>query len=269
MGRRFGTNARLRRVARPLAGMFLASTLTLLGQSAFPPGPAAAEPRLGTGGLTYGSSDGQFQGSVPSGTATAEPLAISLQSAIDRGLKANLGLLVRDNSSAVSRASRLNALSALLPNVVGSVTENVQETNIAVFGFKFPGIPQIIGPFAYSDIRASASMSLFDQTLRKNLQYANQGMKAAQLSVQDARDLVVEAVANAYLRIIADAAQIDATNVQVSTAQALFERARDQHTAGTSPAIDELRSQVELKTRQQQLLALQNLLDKDKLALGR
>ncbi len=56
---------------------------------------------------------------------------------------------------------------------------------------------------------------------------------------------------------------------QVDTAQALYERARDQHRAGTSPAIDELRSQVELKTQQQQLLALQNQVAKDKLTLAR
>jgi outer membrane protein TolC len=55
----------------------------------------------------------------------------------------------------------------------------------------------------------------------------------------------------------------------VETAQALYERARDQHRAGTSAAIDELRSQVELKTQQQQLLALQNQVAKDKLSLAR
>jgi len=243
--------------------------MTLLAQSAFPPGPATAEPKLQSGGVSFASTGPQFQGSVATGTATAEPLSISLQNAIDRGLKANLGLLARESSSQVGRAARIRALSALLPNVVGSVQENVQETNIAVFGFKFPGIPHVIGPFAYSDIRASASMALFDQTLRKNLQTSSQGVQALQLSVQDARDLVVEAVANAYLRIISDGARVTATRAQVATAQALYERARDQHAAGVSPAIDELRSQVELKTRQQELLALQNLLDKDKLSLAR
>jgi len=87
--------------------------------------------------------------------------------------------------------------------------------------------------------------------------------------VKDARDLVVQAVASAYLQIIATVARVDSTRVQVETAQALYERARDQHRAGTSPAIDELRSQVELKTQQQLLLALQNQVAKDKLSLAR
>jgi outer membrane protein TolC len=71
------------------------------------------------------------------------------------------------------------------------------------------------------------------------------------------------------LQIIATTARVDSTRVQVETAEALYKRAHDQHAAGTSPAIDELRSQVELKTQQQQLLALQNQVAKDKLTLAR
>jgi outer membrane protein TolC len=71
------------------------------------------------------------------------------------------------------------------------------------------------------------------------------------------------------LTIIAGGARVEATEAEVATAQALYERARDQHAAGVSPAIDELRSQVELKARQQQLLAAQNQLAKEKLALAR
>jgi len=106
-------------------------------------------------------------------------------------------------------------------------------------------------------------------TTLRNRRSATQNERAAQLSVQDARDLVVQAVATAYLQIIADLARIDATRVQVTTAEALYQRARDQHRAGLSPAIDELRSQVEWKMQQQQLISQENQLAKDKLALGR
>jgi outer membrane protein TolC len=127
----------------------------------------------------------------------------------------------------------------------------------------------VVGPFANIDARASAAQRIFDWTAIKNKQSAEQNVKAAQLSVQDGRDLVVQAVASAYLQIIADAARVEATRAQVATAQALYERARDQHTAGVSPAIDELRSKVELRTQQQQLLSQENQLAKDKLALAR
>ena len=196
------------------------------------------------------------------------PIRLSLDEAIQRGLKSNLGVLERDTTSRVARAERMRALSALLPTVTGSVSENVQQNNIAVFGFRFPGIPKIIGPFGYSDARASAEMKLLDWSARRNAQAAAQNVRASDLSVQDARDLVVQAVANAYLTIIADAARVEASRAEVDTAQALYERARDQHAAGVSPAIDELRSQVELKSRQQQLLANENQLAKGKLNLA-
>lgn len=195
-------------------------------------------------------------------------LQLSLDDAIQRGLKNNLGVLERETSSRITRAERIRALSALLPSVTGSVSENVQQTNIAVFGFRFPGIPQIIGPFGYSDARASAEIRLLDWAARKNAQAAAQNVRVSDLSVQDARDLVVQGVANAYLTIISDGARVEATRSEVTTAQALYERARDQHAAGVSPAIDELRAQVELKSRQQQLLANENQLAKDKLTLS-
>jgi outer membrane protein TolC len=194
---------------------------------------------------------------------------LSLDEAIQLGLKNNLASLQAGTSNSLARVDRIRALSALLPTVDGSAGEYVQEINLSTFGFRFPGVPTIIGPFAYSDIRASASMNLIDWSARKNLRAAEQNQKAVELSGQDARDLVVEAVANSYLSIIAAAARVEAARSEAATAQALYERARDQHAAGVSPAIDELRAQVELKSRQQQLLAAQNLFSKDKLTLAR
>jgi len=194
---------------------------------------------------------------------------LSLDEAIQLGLKNNLASLQAGTNNSLARVERIRALSALLPTVNGSAGENVQQINLATFGFRFPGVPTIIGPFAYSDIRASASMNLIDWSARKNLRAAEQNQKAVELSGQDARDLVVEAVANAYLSIIAAGARVDAARSEADTAQALYERARDQHAAGVSPAIVELRSQVEWKSRQQQLLSAQNSFSKDKLTLAR
>ncbi|HLX45032.1 MAG TPA: TolC family protein [Bryobacteraceae bacterium] len=237
------------------------------GPAVAPP-PSTAPAQIPSSGLaSFQAAD--FQGSVPSGQASATPIALSLQDAIDRGLKTNLGLLVRDTASRVAQAERIRTLSSLLPNVQGTISGTEQQIDLASFGFKFSGIPSVIGPFGYNDARASMSQTGFDLTALRNKRAADQNLKAAQLSVQDGRDLVVQAVAAAYLQIIADAARVEATKAQVVTAQALFDRARDQHRAGVSPAIDELRAQVELKTQQQALLSQQNQFDKDKLALAR
>jgi outer membrane protein TolC len=72
-----------------------------------------------------------------------------------------------------------------------------------------------------------------------------------------------------YLLCIADQARIDTAQAQVNTAQALYEQARDQVDAGTSPAIDALRNQVELQTREQQLIQAKNDFAIQKLTLAR
>lgn len=240
---------------------------------AVPPGPATAPAAIPPNpGLTFGSSPDQFQGSVPQGQATTTAIPLSLHDAIERGLKTNLGLLVRGTSSRLTSIEQRRALAYLLPNIQGSVSGTEQQIDLASFGFtsiKGFNVPAVIGPFGYNDARAEISQTGFDWTAWKNKLSADQNGKAALLSVDDGRDLVVQAVAAGYLQIIADAARIVATKVVVQTAQVLYERARDQHRAGVSPAIDELRAQVELKTQQQNLLADQNQFDHDKLVLGR
>jgi len=211
----------------------------------------------------------QFNGSTPTGEASSAPLNLSLDDAIARGMKTNLGLLTRENSSTNARVDRMQLLAAMLPTVSGELSMSEQQVSLSTFGFRFPGVPSIIGPFHYQDAGASADVPLYDGRTLNAWRSRKESQRAADLSVKDARDLVVQAVASAYLQIIATSARVDSTKVQVDTAQALYERARDQHRAGTSPAIDELRSQVELKTQQQLLLSLQNQVAKDKLTLAR
>ncbi len=211
----------------------------------------------------------QFQGSVPSGIPSPTPLELKLDGAIQRGLQTNLGLLTRDTTSLTVRAERTRALSALLPQVTGSLAETEQQLSLATLGISFPGVPTIVGPFSYITAQASVSAKVFDWSARKNLSSAKANEESARLSVQDARDLVVQGVTNAYLQIIADASRVTSIQAQVDTAQAIYTRAVDQRRAGTSPGIDVLRAQVELKTQQQRLLAQQNLFDKDKLSLAR
>src|ERR1700722_1961420 len=133
----------------------------------------------------------QFQGSVPSGAASETPLALTLRDAIDRGLKTNLGLLVSDSDSDIARSQRVRALSALLPQVNGGITEAVEQINLKTIGFNFtfPGvsIPTIVGPFHYTDVRASASWTAFDYSARKNLRSAKESERASRLSVGNAR----------------------------------------------------------------------------------
>ena len=167
----------------------------------------------------------------------------------------------------------MRSLSALLPQVTGAVSENVEQVDLPSRGIDFhlPGfsIPTVVGPFHYTDARAFASFSVFDYGLRKSYHAAKEGERAAQLSVKDARDLVVQSVANAYLLVIAGSSRARALRAQVETDQAIYDQTSDQDRAGTTAAIDVLRAHVELQHEEQQLIAQENQVAKDKLALGR
>jgi len=220
--------------------------------------------------------DPAYQGSVPQGTASPTPVPLTLADAVNRGLKANLGLLTSEQSSRETRAERYRALSGLLPTVTGQVSMTEQQINLQALGFAatFPAglgfqIPKIVGPFSYQAAQANATVPLFDYTAINNYRSFRENLKASVLSIKNARDLVVQAVGNAYLQIIADSARVIATQAEIEADNAVYVNASRRHEAGVAIAIDVLRSQVQLKQRQQALVAETNQFAKDKLTLGR
>jgi outer membrane protein TolC len=217
-------------------------------------------------------STSPYQGSVP-GKLEPGIVPISLQDAINRGLTTNLGLLLSSQDVQSARGERWKQLSALLPNVTTSSYADGSQVDLAEFGFSFnfPGIkiPTVVGPFGYFDSRAHVTQSMLDLKALNKARAATQDLKAAQYTAKDARDLVVLAVGYNYLLAIADISRIESVSAQVNTAQALYNQASDQVQAGTSPAIDGLRAEVELKTRQQELIQAKNNLAIQKLALAR
>jgi outer membrane protein TolC len=214
-------------------------------------------------------SQNGFTGSVPEGKATSDVLSISFLEAIDRGLRQNLGLLLSADNTLAARGARWKELSALLPDVVAKGQETAQQTSLAALGLRFPGFPHVVGPFNYMDVRAFLNQSVFNWNYIQKERAAAESLKASQYSYQDARELVVLVTGNAYLQAIAGAARVETAEAQVKTSQALYERAVDQQKAGVIPQIDALRSQVELQSRQQQLIVARSEFAKQKLALSR
>ncbi len=232
-----------------------------------------AQNSVPTPSISLPGSQSPFTGSEPEGKATPEVLQLDFKEAIDRGLRNNLGLLISGDQAITARGERWKELSNLLPNLQAQLQENVETESLTAFGFKsnvfpFP-IPRVIGPFNYFDARASVSQSVFNFKDLEQMRAASERLKSAQYNYKDARELVVLAVGNAYLLAIADAARIETAQAQVTNAQALYDKAVDQQRAGLNPAIDTLRSQVELQTREQQLIAARADFAKQKLSLAR
>jgi len=210
-----------------------------------------------------------YTGSVPLRQPTPGVLSISFLEAIDRGLKQNLGLLLSEDNTISARGEKWKELSNLLPNVMAQGQEVAQQTSLSALGLRLSIFPRVIGPFNYFDVRAFLNQSVFNWNYIQKERAAAQSVKAAEFSYKDARELVVLVTGNAYLQAIAGAARVETAEAQVQTAQTLFTRSSDQLKAGVVPAIDALRAQVELQSRQQQLIAARNEFAKQKLALAR
>ena len=257
-------SSKYRRAFVLVAVMFCAAA-TSLAQTETQPASTPGQAIPGTGGVS------SFASSVPAKPVPGV-LRLSLQDAIDRGLKQNLGLLLSHADIGSARGERWQQLSALLPHLTAAPAVEVSKVNLAELGFAsltaFP-LPASIGPFSYFDARAAVTQSLFDWKSINATRAASQSLKSAAYTFKDARDLVVLAVGYVYLQAIADEARIDTAEAQVQTAQALYDQATDQITAGTSPDIDGLRTKVELQTRQQQLIQAKNNFAIQKLTVAR
>ncbi|MGB7283929.1 MAG: TolC family protein [Candidatus Acidiferrum sp.] len=249
-----------------LAGILFCSAATSLAQTETTQSTSTpGQPIPGTQGVS------PFSGGVP-GKLVPGVLPLSLQDAISRGLKQNLGLLISSTDVRSARGQRWEQLSALLPHVTASPAVIASEVNLAQLGLTSllgHSIPPSLGPFSYFDARVSVNQSFFNWQSINNTRAASQSLKSAQYNFKDARDLVVLAVGYTYLQAIADEARIETAEAQVKTAQAVFDQATDQVNAGTSPEIDGLRAKVELQTREQQLIQAKNNLAIQKLTVAR
>lgn len=214
-------------------------------------------------------SGNPFQGSVAAGEVSPQPIELSLDDAIQRGLKNNLGIILSGTQSSSARGQRLSQLQMLLPSVDFNVQASVQEVDLAALGLRIPGIPTIVGPFGYADLRAKLSWSLVNVNSLRTYLADRHNFNAATLTAQDARDMVVLTVGNAYLLVLADQSQVSSVEAQAATAKVSLDQAVANHQAGTAPLLDELRARVDSQTIDQQLIVARNALDKDKLALAR
>jgi outer membrane protein TolC len=235
-----------------LAGIIATSSPAAAGQAAQAPQASQSSP---------------FFGSVPKGTATAEPLALSVKDAVQRALQNNLGLLLQEESEASARGARWRALADLLPDVSGALGVRRQVINLEAFGF--PGPPSIVGPFNVYDARVFLSQPVVDISALNDSRAAALRQKAEQYGVRTARDLVVLVAVNLYLETVATASRVDMTRAQQDTADALFKQAQDLKASGLVAGIEVLRAQVQLQTQRQRVIAAENDFEKAKLQLER
>jgi outer membrane protein TolC len=251
---------------------------TLYGQSQL---SATTQRTMPYGGTTFAAGDinapdsqlqGPYLGGVPAGKASPTPLSLSLEDAVTRGLRQNLGGLLSSDAVSGAQGERWQALSALLPNLTTATSFGVRQVDLkATIGINVPvpGVPPVTGPFGVFDTRAYLDQSVFNWESIERTRSSAALVKSAQYSYKNARELIVLVVVSNYLLVIADRSQVESALAQRDTAKALFDQTTDQKQAGLAAAVDVLRSDVELQSREQRLIVARNALAKQKLVLAR
>jgi len=216
---------------------------------------------------------GAYAGSTPGIAKMPFNGKLGLREAVQRGLAYNLGETGATQALRQAQGQSRAALSSLLPNLNGTINENVQTTDLKALGFRFNfsgfAIPAVIGPFNYIDLRAHLSQTFLDLTAINNYRAARDVANANRYSAQDARELIVLAVGGAYLQTIAARARMASEEAQLDSANAGYDQSKQQNEQGLIAKVDADRSQVQALTHQQRLLSLKNDLAKQKINLAR
>lgn len=204
-----------------------------------------------------------------SAAQASEPYRLTLREAIEKGLQANLSVLLADSQVQEAEGTSTRRFSQLLPRVRTRSYANLQTVNLAALGINFPGVPTLIGPFSNYDFRVSADQNVVDLQSYRAWKASQHQVQSDKLDYQDARDLIIRSIASLYLNGQAAQARIEAAQTRVAASEALFKLARDKYDAGTATGVDVLRAQVQLANDKQALLVAQNQYKQSLLALAR
>ncbi len=209
-----------------------------------------------------------FAGSTPQGTASANPIPLTLEQALSLGLKTNLGVIEQSASVQQAQAQRALAKSGLLPTFNTGLEEAFERENLKTLGVSISIIPESV-QFNYFDTRIRLQQTVLDIVKRDTLRTASESLKASLLATRNTRDLIVLAVAGSYLQLISTEARVVAAQGQVATSKAIFQQAADRLLAGLDARVDRDRAQVQYQTDLLRLRSLQADRDSQKLRLAR
>ena len=174
---------------------------------------------------------GPYAGGVPSGKLEPGTLDLTLEAALKMALRNNLGRLTQDAGVMQAEGQRLAARSALLPNLNIGAAEVFSKENLRTAGLKTSIIPASV-VFNYDDLRMVMQQTVLDLVSLHQLHGATEALKSTQFQARNARDLIVLAVGGSYLQLTATRARLAAIQARVEYDKSVFDRARDQYSAG-------------------------------------
>ena len=186
---------------------------------------------------------------APSELTLLGAIQLGRQQAVSATL-ANLGAEMAGARVGIRRAD-------LLPQVSGTASITPQTLNLEAFGF--PGtVIGVTPPFTIYDLQGRASQVIFDAAAIQRLKAASDSAAVAGLDAQHAGALAGTAAGLAYLRVLATRELVEARLQDSVIAADLLGQARRFRAAGSTPAIDLTRNEVNARAVQVDLLTARN-----------
>lgn len=227
------------------------------------------------------SAANPFFGSITLRPAVDETLRLSLDDAINLGLKNNLGLKEAEAREKTVQGEKKQALQYFLPTIQLTGDLGVHQQNLVALGFgpdavkefsKLVTIPPGFSFITRDDLtegKIQFGQMLFSGPVIAAFKAAGAAERSAHFARTAARGVVVQQVASAYLHAIAAQSEVDNARALVTTGEELARDAHEAHVAGVIANLDELRARVQLQAEQQALILAQNALEKDLILLKR
>ncbi|MCX6544194.1 MAG: TolC family protein [Acidobacteria bacterium] len=264
---------RLFRVILPATWSLFALVTPAAAQTGPPEAPrdtGASLAAISPASIAAGLGASPLAGGVPTGAVAPGRMRLSLHDALARGLAHNLAAVLGEQRVKSADAARWAAWSGLLPTVSASLMQATEQINLEAFGIPVaPGQSPIVGPFDISDRRLSVTQTLFSYGAIESARSGNAIKAAAAYANQDVRDQVVVVVAGMYLQLVSTQSRIEAARAQLSTAQALYDRAVALKQAGMAAGVETIRAQVQVENQRQRVIYFENEFAKQKLQLAR
>ena len=225
------------------------------------------------------SASNPFYGSVTLAPATDQPIQLSLDDAISRGLQNNLGLKQAENFERAIHGEQSQALQQFLPTITLTGDSGFYQHNLAAQGFgpgvisKFPGpVPPGLSFITHDTLTEGQlhfSQILFSGPVIAGWRAAGAATRAAHFSKMSARGEVIQQVAFAYLHAIAAASEVDNAKALEQADLVQLNNAHAAHQAGIVSNLDELRPRVQYQAQQQATISAENNYEKDLILLKR
>ena len=210
------------------------------------------------------------------------PLPLTLDDAVSIGLQRNLRLKFERANQRTVRGYRGQIANAILPDLQFKASSSAQELNLEALGFNPSKVGPLLTLFGIDPSQlqtivkiqtTSAQISLDQQIINlpdfELYRAIKPEFRSVDLNVQDSNEQLVQAVTTAYLKVLADQANLDNAIAQEESGRVLLDQATQRDQAGIGIRLDVLRAQVQYQQEQQQHVSADAQLDKDGIQLNR